>query len=172
MLLALILIFCAVFLLAYATMGTFVRDEAAYSAMRRRRSGFLLAITLMAEAALSAALAWFGAGHAWYGALAGAVDLLLVNAASAALFALLLARLAPRQGIRWRDALPAAAVITGLFAVGRYLIALYLARTGVASAYGAAGSLAAILVWIYWSAQIFLFGACVLRVQQPDAGPA
>ena len=45
MLLALILIFCAVFLLAYATMGTFVRDEAAYSAMRRRRSGFLLAIT-------------------------------------------------------------------------------------------------------------------------------
>ena len=43
-------------------------------------------------------------------------------------------------------------------------------RTGVASAYGAAGSLAAILVWIYWSAQIFLYGACVLRVQQPDAG--
>ena len=69
--------------------------------------------------------------------------------------------------MRWSPA----AVITGLFAVGRYLIALYLARTGVASAYGAAGSLAAILVWIYWSAQIFLFGACVLRVQQPDAGP-
>ena len=45
MLLALLLIFCAVFLLVYATMGTFVRDEAAYSAMRRRRSGFLLGIT-------------------------------------------------------------------------------------------------------------------------------
>ena len=45
MLLALLLIFCAVFLLVYATLGTFVRDEAAYSAMRRRRSGFLLAIT-------------------------------------------------------------------------------------------------------------------------------
>jgi membrane protein len=129
--------------------------------------GFLLAVTLMAEAAMSAALAWFGEGQAWYAALAGAVDLLLVNAASAALFALLLARLAPQKGLRWRDALPAAAVTTGLFAVGRYLIALYLARTGVASAYGAAGSLAAILVWIYWSAQIFLYGACVLRVQQP-----
>ena len=129
--------------------------------------GFLLAVTLMAEAAMSAALAWFGEGQAWSAALAGAVDLLLVNAASAALFALLLARLAPQRGIRWRDALPAAAVTTGLFAVGRYLIALYLARTGVASAYGAAGSLAAILVWIYWSAQIFLYGACVLRVQQP-----
>ena len=82
----------------------------------------------------------------------------------------MLARLAPQKGIRWRDALPAAAVTTGLFAVGRYLIALYLARTGVASAYGAAGSLAAILVWIYWSAQIFLYGACVLRVQQPEDG--
>lgn len=132
--------------------------------------GFLLAVTLMAEAAMSAALAWFGEGQAWYAALAGAVDLLLVNAASAALFALLLARLAPQKGIRWRDALPAAAVTTGLFAVGRYLIALYLARTGVASAYGAAGSLAAILVWIYWSAQIFLYGACVLRVQQQEDG--
>ena len=51
------------------------------------------------------------------------------------------------------------------------LSSLYLARTGVASAYGAAGSLAAILVWIYWSAQIFLFGACVLRVQQPEPSP-
>lgn len=133
--------------------------------------GFLLAVTLMAEAAMSAALAWFGEGRAGFGALAGIVDLVVVNAASAALFALLLARLAPQKGIRWRDALPAAAVTTGLFAVGRYLIALYLARTGVASAYGAAGSLAAILVWIYWSAQIFLYGACVLRVQQPAPRP-
>jgi membrane protein len=79
--------------------------------------GFLLAVTLMAEAAMSAALAWFGEGQAWYGA-GRRVDLLLVNAASAALFALLLARLAPQKGIRWRDALPAAAVTTGLFAVG------------------------------------------------------
>ena len=131
--------------------------------------GFLLAVTMLVEAAVTAAIAWLGEGRAWLGILGGVSDLLLVNATSAVLFAVLLARLAPAKGIGWRAALPAAAVITALFAVGRYLIATYLARTGVASAYGAAGSLAAILVWIYWSAQIFLFGACVLRVQHPPA---
>jgi uncharacterized BrkB/YihY/UPF0761 family membrane protein len=59
-------------------------------------------------------------------------------------------------------------VITALFAVGRYLIATYLAhRRGLGLRRGrfAGGD----LVWIYWSAQIFLFGACVLRVQHPPA---
>mgnify|MGYP000887835223 FL=1 len=131
--------------------------------------GFLLAVTMLVEAAVTAAIAWLGEGQAWLGVVGGLTDLVLVNATSAVLFSILLARLAPEKGIGWRAALPAAAVITALFAVGRYLIALYLASTGVASAYGAAGSLAAILVWIYWSAQIFLFGACILRVQsQPE----
>ncbi|MCK6375040.1 MAG: YihY/virulence factor BrkB family protein, partial [Zoogloea sp.] len=81
----------------------------------------------------------------------------------------LLARLAP-GGTRWRDAMPAALLITVLFAAGRYLIAAYLTHAGVASAYGAAGSLAAVLVWCYASAQIFLYGACVMYVQtQPGA---
>ena len=133
--------------------------------------GFLLAVTLIAEAAMHAAFAWFGEGIAGLGVLVGAVDLLLMNAFSAGLFALLLARLAP-AGIGWRAALPAAMVITVLFTVGRYLIAAYLGQSGVASAYGAAGSLAAILMWIYWSAQIFLFGACVLFVQRGAPAPA
>ena len=73
---------------------------------------------------------------------------------------------------RWLDALPAALVVTVLFAIGRYLIAAYLTHAGVASAYGAAGSLAAVLVWCYASAQIFLYGACVLYVQtRRDAPP-
>ena len=63
-------------------------------------------------------------------------------------------RLAPQRGIRWRDALPAAAVTTGLFAVGRYLIALYLARTGVASAYGAA-----LQLWTYVQMPAMAIGA-------------
>lgn len=131
--------------------------------------GFLLAVTMLVEAAVTAAIAWLGEGQAWLGVIGGLSDLVFVNATSAVLFSILLARLAPEKGIGWRAALPAAAVITALFAVGRYLIAAYLASTGVASAYGAAGSLAAILVWIYWSAQIFLFGACILRVQsQPE----
>jgi membrane protein len=48
---------------------------------------------------------------------------------------------------------------TLLFTLGKYLIGLYLGTTGMASAYGAAGSFAALLIWLYYSAQIFLFGA-------------
>jgi membrane protein len=88
--------------------------------------GFLLAVTMLVEAAVTAAIAWLGEGQAWLGILGGVSDLLLVNATSAVLFAVLLARLAPAKGIGWRAALPAAAVITALFAVGRYLIATYL----------------------------------------------
>ena len=66
-------------------------------------------------------------------------------------------------GARWAEG-PA------WFAAGRYLIAAYLTHAGVASAYGAAGSLAAVLVWCYASAQIFLYGACVMYVPtQPGA---
>ncbi|MDD3352026.1 YihY/virulence factor BrkB family protein [Zoogloea sp.] len=126
--------------------------------------GCLLALTLLAEAAMHAALAWFGRGIPGLGVLVGAVDLVLMNGLSAGLFAVLLARLVPAR-VRWIQAFPAALVVTLLFSGGRYLIAFYLANAGVASAYGAAGSLAAILVWFYWSAQIFLYGACVLRVQ-------
>jgi membrane protein len=46
-----------------------------------------------------------------------------------------------------------------LFAVGRFAIGLYLARSATASAYGAAGTLVALLLWLYYSAQVFLFGA-------------
>lgn len=131
--------------------------------------GFLLGVTMLAEAAMHAAVAWLGQDVPGLDIAAGLVDLVLMNAFSAGLFALLLARLAP-GGTRWRDAMPAALLITVLFAAGRYLIAAYLTHAGVASAYGAAGSLAAVLVWCYASAQIFLYGACVMYVQtQPGA---
>ena len=56
--------------------------------------------------------------------------------------------------------------VTGvLFTVGKYLMAIYLTRTGVASSYGAAGSLAVVLVWVYYSAQILLFGAELSRAE-------
>lgn len=133
--------------------------------------GFLLGVTLLAEAAMHAAVAWLGKDMPGLDIAAGLVDLTLMNAFSAALFALLLARLTPGR-TRWLDALPAALVVTVLFAIGRYLIAAYLTHAGVASAYGAAGSLAAVLVWCYASAQIFLYGACVLYVQTRRDTPA
>lgn len=127
--------------------------------------GFLLGVTLIAETAVHAVLRWLDHGQLGLDLALGLADLLLMNAFSAALFALLLARLAP-VWVGWRQALPAALLITVLFAFGRYLIAAYLTQAGVASAYGAAGSLAAVLVWCYASAQIFLYGACVMYVQQ------
>ena len=50
-------------------------------------------------------------------------------------------------------------VIAAMFALGKYVIGVYLGNSGVTSTYGAAGSLAALLIWIYYSAQIFFFGA-------------
>ena len=59
----------------------------------------------------------------------------------------------------WGDVIVGAAFTSALFNIGRLLIALYLGRSTVASAYGAAGSVVLILVWVYYSAQIFFFGA-------------
>ena len=74
------------------------------------------------------------------------------------LFALIY-RVVPSTRIRWSDVWVGAAVTAILFTIGKYLIGLYLGKASVGSAYGAAGSLVALLVWVYYSAQIFLFGA-------------
>lgn len=74
------------------------------------------------------------------------------------LFALLF-KMLPDAQLTWKDVLLGAAVTTVLFLLGRYLIGLYLARGSATSTYGAAGSLVLILLWVYYSAQIFLFGA-------------
>jgi len=65
-----------------------------------------------------------------------------------------------------------AAVTSFLFTVGKSLIGLYLARAGVASAYGAGGSLVATLVWVYYSSLIFLYGAELTQVHARQLGSA
>ncbi len=61
--------------------------------------------------------------------------------------------------MNWHDVWVGAAVTSVLFAIGKMLIGIYLASAGLSSAYGAAGSLVVLLLWVYYSAQIFLFGA-------------
>jgi len=68
-------------------------------------------------------------------------------------------KIMPRVKIRWHDVWLGAAVTALLFTVGRFLIGLYVGKSGVASGFGAAGSLIIILLWVYYSAQIFLLGA-------------
>jgi len=65
----------------------------------------------------------------------------------------------PDAVISWHDVVVGAAVTSLLFALGKLAIGLYLGHTGAASTYGAAGSLIVVLLWVYYSAQIFFFGA-------------
>jgi len=65
----------------------------------------------------------------------------------------------PNAKIRWRDVWPGAALTAILFWIGGYFISLYLSSSGIASIYGAAGTLIIFLIWVYYSAWIFLFGA-------------
>jgi len=76
----------------------------------------------------------------------------------AAMFALIY-KLMPNAHVEWKDVWIGAIFTALLFTVGKSLIGLYVGRSGVTSAYGAAGSLVVILLWVYYSAQIFLLGA-------------
>jgi len=80
-----------------------------------------------------------------------------------ALFGLMF-KVLPDATVRWRDILPGAALTALLFEGGKQLIALYIGKAGISSSYGAAGSIIAILVWTYYSAQIFLLGAEFIAV--------
>ncbi len=117
---------------------------------------FLLLVSLLVSTALAAVGGVLGD---WQTGVVGQAittvfDLLVITV----LFALIY-RFLPDAEIAWRDVWLGAALTAALFTVGKLLIGLYLGRAGVASAYGAAGSLAVLLVWLYYAAQIFLFGA-------------
>ena len=91
------------------------------------------------------------------------LDLVLSFAMTVLLFAMIY-KYVPRETIAWRDVWIGAAVTAFLFAIGKSLIGLYLGRSSFSGAYGAAGSLVVLLMWVYYSAQIFLLGAEFTRV--------
>jgi len=75
-----------------------------------------------------------------------------------AMFAIIY-RYMPQATIQWRDVAVGAVATALLFTLGKFAIGLYIGKTALASSFGAAGSLAVLLAWVYYSAQIFLFGA-------------
>ena len=76
----------------------------------------------------------------------------------------LIYKMLPDARVAWRDVWVGAGATAVLFLIGKYLIGLYIGKASVGSAFGAAGSLAVLLVWIYYSAQIVLLGAEFTRV--------
>jgi membrane protein len=76
----------------------------------------------------------------------------------------------PNVRLDWRDVWTGALVTSVLFGIGRLLIGLYLGQSGVASSYGAAGSIVVILLWVYYSSQIVLLGAEFTKVYAHNEG--
>ncbi len=123
-----------------------------------------LMISLTVNALLAAARAYYG--ELWTNSTFATLAEWLSNGFSFAVVAALFAviyKLLPSTTIPWKDVIPGAIVTAALFLVGKWGIGLYLSRGATVSAYGAAGSLIALLLWIYYSAQIFFFGAVFTR---------
>ena len=121
-------------------------------------SGFLLMVSLVLSAALAAVGKYASGRLPQWSALLQAANLVIGFALAAALFAMIY-KVLPDVHLRWRDVALGATVTAALFTVGRFLIGLYLGRSSVGSAYGAAGSLAIVLLWVYYSAQVLMLGA-------------
>jgi membrane protein len=120
--------------------------------------GFMLLVSLAASAAFDAFAAWSTSALAGWEGLAHAVNFVVSFVLTTALFAMIY-RFMPQATIEWRDVGIGALVTALLFTVGNTLIGLYIGKSALASGFGAAGSLAVLLAWVYYSAQIFLFGA-------------
>ena len=133
--------------------------------------GFLLSVAMLAQAFALLALRWVAARSPLLAPLLVAAEGLWSWAVITLLFALMI-RWLPTARLPMRHAFIGAAVAAALFMVGRYGISLYIATTATRSALGAAGSFAALLVWVYWSSQIFLLGASLaVELGRPETVP-
>lgn len=120
--------------------------------------GFLLLVSLVIDAAISAMGHWISARFPGGETLFQIIQLLVSLGVITVLFAMIF-RYLPDTDIEWRDVWLGAGFTAFLFVIGKFALGLWLGKGSVGSAYGAAGSLVILLVWIYWSAQILFFGA-------------
>ncbi len=130
--------------------------------------GFLLLVSLLFSAALAAFGHYLSDRLSLPRELLAAIDALISFAGIFALIGLIL-RYVPDVRLRWRDVWQGALATALLFTVGKALLGLYLGRAAVGSAYGAAGSLIVVILWVYYFAMIFYFGAEFTRVRAPHA---
>jgi membrane protein len=120
--------------------------------------GFLLLASLVVSAAVSTFGEYIGShwplADFWLALINFIVSFIVITFLFAMIFKFL-----PEIKIAWKDVWLGAAVTSALFSLGKFLIGLYLGRSEVGTTFGAAGSLAILLIWIYYSAQILFFGA-------------
>lgn len=124
--------------------------------------GFLLLISLVLDAAIQGLSAYIDAYLPFGTALLMAISFIVSFGLNILLFAAMY-KILPDAPLTWRDVMFGAIVTALLFAIGKTLIGIYLGSSSAASSLGAAGALLALLFWVYYSAQIFLFGAALTK---------
>lgn len=120
--------------------------------------GFLLVVSLALSAALRALSRWWDPDSQSFATFSGVTEVGLSFALVTAVFALIYKTM-PHARIAWSDVGIGAGVTAALFLIGKGLIGLYIGGSGVTTLFGAAASLVVVLLWVYYSAQIFLLGA-------------
>jgi membrane protein len=131
--------------------------------------GFLLLVSLVVSSSIAAAGSFVANSLPIPEAVMLILNTLLAIAVITGVFAVLFKYL-PDVDLQWRDVLLGALFTSVLFAIGKLLIGLYLGKASFGSTYGAAGSLVIVLVWVYYSSQIFFFGAEFTQVYASEHG--
>jgi membrane protein len=133
--------------------------------------GFILLVSLLASAGLAAMTKFFSGLLPIAGVFWQLLNFVVSFVGIAVLFGLIF-KYVPETRITWRDVRVGAISTALLFNLGKFLLALYLGKTSPGSAYGAAGSLVVLVIWVYYSAQIFFFGAELTHVYALSHGDA
>ncbi|HEX7183491.1 MAG TPA: YihY/virulence factor BrkB family protein [Thermoanaerobaculia bacterium] len=150
--------------------GVAPKPQAVFTTLLRKRLlsfavllgiGFLLLVSLVLSAGLAAASRWL---ERFISVEVLQVTNFLVSFLVITLLFALIYRVLPDVRLDWQDVWGGALVTSLLFVLGKTLIGFYLGRTGLASAYGAAGSLVVVLLWVYYSALIFFLGAEITHI--------
>ncbi len=131
--------------------------------------GFLLIVSLFLSTALEAVRQYLTGYLPGSAAGLQVVNFIITFFIEAVLFGMIF-KVLPDAKLAWRDVSFGALLTAALFNLGKFLIVLYLGHSGIGSPFGAAGSMVALLVWIYYSTQILLFGAEVTKVVAERAG--
>ena len=130
---------------------------------------FLLMVSLAVSTATAAFGDWASGQFPAWEATMYALNMVISISLTTLLFAMIF-KLMPTARIVWRDVWVGAFVTAVLFEVGKFLISLYLGKSGVTEAFAAAGSLVVLLAWVYYAAQIFLLGAEFTKVYADEHG--